>query len=290
MILVTAAHGHQGKLLIPKLKAAGLRVRAARVSAGRDEELLALGADEVFVGDLSDVDTYTRALDGITTVYHVGPGAVPGEKEMGFALIEAARRCGTRHVVMSSVHHSIINILQHRYKRDIEEKLVESGLDFTILKPCDFMMDEVYVAPAVATGTYAMFWKEKPGRRGSLIDLHDLTDVAAKVIIEGDRHFQASYELVGPDKLTSHEIVRILSRVIGKKIGIAQMTPRELLKVLYGVDEPTPELKHQFEVLTSIADWYAEYDFIGNPNVLTWLLGRPPTSFEQFARRAYAAL
>ena len=30
MILVTAAYGHQGKLLLPKLAAAGFRIRAAR--------------------------------------------------------------------------------------------------------------------------------------------------------------------------------------------------------------------------------------------------------------------
>lgn len=288
MILVTAGHGHQGRLLIPKLKATGLKVRATRITPGKEDELYALGADEVIVGDLADVDVYAHALEGVSTVYHVGPGLVSGEKEMGFALIEAALRCKTRHVVMSSVHHSIINIVQHRYKRDIEERLIESGLQFTILKPCDFMMEEVYIAPAVANGVYPMFWQEKAGRKGSLIDLHDLTDVALKVIVEGDKHFQASYELVGPDKLTSRDIVRILSDVTGRRIEIAQQTPRDLFQLLCGVEVPsTPVLQHKLDVLTSIADWYSKYDFVGNSNILRWLLGRPPTTFEQFARRAY---
>jgi hypothetical protein len=29
---------------------------------------------------------------------------------------------------------------------------------------------------------------------------------------------------------------------------------------------------------------YSSHDFVGNPNVLTWLLGRPPTTFEAYVR------
>lgn len=33
---------------------------------------------------------------------------------------------------------------------------------------------------------------------------------------------------------------------------------------------------------------YSSHNFIGNPNVLTWLLGREPTTFEQFVKSAHA--
>ena len=42
-------------------------------------------------------------------------------------------------------------------------------------------------------------------------------------------------------------------------------------------------------VLRSISARYSRHDFIGNPNVLTWLLRRPPTSFESYFRHQYAA-
>lgn len=118
-ILVTAAAGHQGKILIPKLSASGHEVRAARLSPGKDQELLDLGATEVFVGDLSDVATYTQALEGCDAVYHVGPGEIEGELRCGLAMIVAAQHHKTQHVVYSSVYHTIIDIIQHRYKRDI---------------------------------------------------------------------------------------------------------------------------------------------------------------------------
>ncbi|MGI8449867.1 MAG: hypothetical protein ACR2MP_22345, partial [Streptosporangiaceae bacterium] len=34
---------------------------------------------------------------------------------------------------------------------------------------------------------------------------------------------------------------------------------------------------------------YSSHDFVGNPNVLTWLLGRPPTTFETYVRSQYDA-
>ncbi len=33
----------------------------------------------------------------------------------------------------------------------------------------------------------------------------------------------------------------------------------------------------------------ARHDFVGNPNVLTWLLGRPPTTFEAYVRHQHDA-
>jgi uncharacterized protein YbjT (DUF2867 family) len=287
-VLVTGGAGHQGKLLIPKLARSGFRVRAARRSPDKGEELRMLGAHEVFIGDLGEQETYVEALADVDVLYHIGPGGVANELEMGFGMLRAAKQAGVRHVVLSSVLHSIINILQHRYKRDIEEKLIESGLHFTILKPCDFMMPEVHVDPILNGDEYPIYWRVMPNRLGSLIDLHDLTDVALKVIREGSAHYGASYELSGPDKLTADDLVATLSRIVGRKISIAQKTPEELFAVLWPTADQAAEHRHEIEVLLSICAWYSEFDFTGNPNVLRWLLGRPPTTFEQFVRRTIA--
>jgi uncharacterized protein YbjT (DUF2867 family) len=288
LILVTAAYGNQGKLLIPKLSAAGHEIRAARTTPGRDDELKALGADEVFVGDLSDPATYAQALDGVDAVYHVGPGGSAKEPKMGAAMLQAARKTGVRHIVYCSVMHPIIDILQHKYKRDIEEQLIESRLHYTILRPASFMMPETYIYPVLDSGVFPVFWELKNTRRESMIDLGDLTDVAAKVLHEGETHYYASYDLVGPDKLTSYEIARILSRILGREIPAVQMSPDDLVSTLFGSAEPSEETRHQEAVVRSICNRSSQHEFIGNSNVLTMLLGRPPTSFEQFARGAHA--
>ncbi|MBD5083795.1 MAG: hypothetical protein HDT33_01680, partial [Clostridiales bacterium] len=39
------------------------------------------------------------------------------------------------------------------------------------------------------------------------------------------------------------------------------------------------------EAWRALADTYSRYGIAGNANVLTWLLGREPTSFEEGVRR-----
>ena len=36
-------------------------------------------------------------------------------------------------------------------------------------------------------------------------------------------------------------------------------------------------------------DHYGRYGITDNPNVLTWLLGRPPTGFDEYVRRSLAS-
>jgi uncharacterized protein YbjT (DUF2867 family) len=72
MILVTAAHGNQGKLLVPKLVARGLDVRASVRSPASAARLRAAGVDDVVVGDLSDPEVLGRAVRGVRKVYHRG--------------------------------------------------------------------------------------------------------------------------------------------------------------------------------------------------------------------------
>jgi hypothetical protein len=44
---------------------------------------------------------------------------------------------------------------------------------------------------------------------------------------------------------------------------------------------------HATEMMKAISEHYSTHDFVGNPNVLRWLLGRRPTTFEQFVRREH---
>ena len=48
------------------------------------------------------------------------------------------------------------------------------------------------------------------------------------------------------------------------------------------------DYKYELEVFTAIGSTYDQHDFVGNANVLTWLLGRKPTSMEEYTARQYA--
>lgn len=286
MILVTAAHGNQGKLLIPKLLAAGYAVRACVQSQASAERLRALGVQELVVGDLSDAKVMAQAIEGVQKVYHVGPTLHPQERAMGLAIVDAARVAGVQHFVLSSVLHAITSALvQHEIKRDVEEHLLSSGLEFTILQPSNYMLP-LKLKAVFERGVFELSWSLE--RRQSMVDLGDVTDVAVSVLGDSERHGGATYELVGPGRYTAHELGAIMARVMGKAVEVRQIDADTYLKAWVGDKDPA-QCGHQVRVLRSISARYSSHDFLGNPNVLTWLLRRPPTSFESYFRHQYAA-
>ena len=286
MLLVTAAHGNQGKLLIPRLLAAGVDVRACVRSDESAGALRAAGVTDVVVGDLSNPDVLAQAMDGVEKVYYIGPALHPKERDMGFAAVDAARAAGVRHFVFSSVLHAIItDLVQHEIKRDIEEHLISSGLEFTILQPANYMLRH-RLKPAFAKGVFLLSWALD--RYQSMVDLGDVTEVAAAVLAESDRHAGATYELAAPGRYTAHDIAKVISEVAGRE-GVAERIDSEVfLRSSLGVDS-LEQFPYQARVSGAISKRYSSNDFIGNPNVLRWLLGREPTTFEQFVQREFAA-
>src|ERR1700684_772757 len=285
MILVTAAFGNQGRLLVPKLLEAGQPVRACVRSEASAEALHALGVHDIVVGDISEPTTVKRAVRGIEKIYHVGPTVHPRERDMGFAIVDAARAEGVRHFVFSSVLHAIItDLVQHEIKRDIEEHLLSSGLEFTILQPANYMLP-LKLRPVFERGVFELSWSLD--RRQSLVDLGDVTDVACMALLDSERHAGATYELASPGRYTAYELGDIISRVLGRPIVVREIDADTYLKA-WVADADPQQVTHQIRVLRAISARYSSHDFVGNPNVLTWLLGRPPTTFEEYVRQQYA--
>lgn len=285
MILVTSANGNQGRLLVPKLLAAGHAVRACVRTEQSAAHLRALGAHEVLVGDLVDPAFIEHAMRGAASVYHIGPTLHPDERAIGFTAVDAARAAGVGHFVFSSVLHAITtDLIQHEIKRDIEEHLLSSGLDFTILQPSNYMLTH-RLASVFEEGVFRLSWSLD--RQQSMVDLGDVTDVAALVLADRDRHAAATYELVGSGRFTAYDIGRVLSGVIGRPIEVERLDLEAFVRSRFGGSDPAA-LQHQLRMTRAIEARYSAHDFLGNPNVLTWLLGRPPTSFEHFVRSQYA--
>jgi uncharacterized protein YbjT (DUF2867 family) len=285
MILVTAANGNQGKRLIPQLLAAGQQVRGLVRSEASGEALRAMGV-EVIVGDMSDPAVMALAMDGAAKVYHIGPTVHPKEREMGIVAVDAARAAGVEHFVFSSVLHAITtDLVQHEIKRDVEEHLLSSGLEFTILQPSNYM-SPIKLRPVFERGVFRLSWSLE--RYQSLVDLGDVTEVAVKVLTDSAAHAGATYELVGPGRFTAHDLAAIIARVLEREIAVEEIDGDTYLKEFFG-DVSPDEFPHEARVLRAITARYSSHDFIGNPNVLTWLLGRAPTSYEAFVRAQYAA-
>ena len=91
------------------------------------------------------------------------------------------------------LHAITTDLVQHEIKRDIEEHLVSSGLEFTILQPANYMLRHRLV-PAFEHGVFRLSWSLD--RRQSMVDVADVAEVAAAVLADSGRHAGATYELV----------------------------------------------------------------------------------------------
>ncbi|MER9598956.1 NmrA family NAD(P)-binding protein [Mesorhizobium sp. M0244] len=69
-------------------------------------------------------------------VFHVGPAFAPNEVELGKNMVQAAVRAGVRKFVFSAVIHPVLSGLpNHAAKAPVEEAVINSDLEYTILHP-----------------------------------------------------------------------------------------------------------------------------------------------------------
>jgi uncharacterized protein YbjT (DUF2867 family) len=297
-VLVTAAGGNLGRELVPRLAEAGFSVRALRSPAQGSDPRPQPGAAEVFVGDIRDPKAIAAAMEDMDAVVHVSPvGLAYYEREIGFSVIDSAIEAGVEHLVVSTVLHPLLMSLpQHETKRDVEERLVSSPINWTILQPADYM--QMALPPSTfSSGELAVAWSEN--HRQTAVDLVDVAEVAVRVLTEGPRHFYARYELCGlPQSFNGYELASVVEDVCGRSIRVKPVSGGEFMAhwavqpgppiaAPYGLEDPAA-VEFSEAVVESICGWYNSHDFRGNPNVLTWLLGRPPTSIEGYARRLYS--
>jgi uncharacterized protein YbjT (DUF2867 family) len=161
--------------------------------------------------------------------------------------------------------------------------LFSSGLDITILQPTAYMQNALAQWGGMAgNGIYRVPYPIET--RLSLVDLDDVAEAAALVLTE-DGHSGATYELVGTTPVSQIEIAETFGRVLNKPVRAeAESTESwEQRARSAGMDA------RQRETLIRMFQSYARDGLKGNPNVLGWLLGRPPTSLASFAARMAAA-
>ncbi|MGD0833838.1 MAG: NmrA family NAD(P)-binding protein [Candidatus Dormibacteria bacterium] len=280
MILVTAANGRTGRSVIRALSRAGHRVRAFDVDP-QVESLVGGGAAEAVCGDMLDPGDLSRAVAGVRVVVHIGPPMHALETEMGHAVVGAARQAGVEHFVQFSVTHPQLEpLLNHQAKLAVERVVLLSRIPFTILQPMHYMQN-IDVARVVAEGVLRQPYS--PDARLAHVDLEDVAEVAAKVVGDGGPHHYATYELCGDDYLTAHELARIIADVSGRPVTAEQAALP--LRATSGAGASEAD-DHREDAMVRLFDHYGRYGITGNPNVLGWLLGRPPASFREYVRRS----
>ncbi len=174
-ILVTGASGKTGRALVAELAKQGAAVRAVV----RREQAIT-GASDVWVGDVTQPESLRPALQGCVAVYHICPNMHPAEVQIGTAMIALAHSAGIRRFAYHSVLHPYTQAMPHHWnKLLVEEQLLMSGLDFTILQPTAYYQNLLAYWTAMQAGEYTTPYAVHAAI--SLVDLRDVAQVAARV-------------------------------------------------------------------------------------------------------------
>jgi uncharacterized protein YbjT (DUF2867 family) len=280
VILVTGAGGKTGRAVIKALVTHSTAVRALVHRPEQAEPVQKQGAQQVVVGDMRDPATLERAARGARAIYHICPNVSPDEVAIGQVVIAAARSAGIEHLVYHSVLHPQTETMPHHWQKlRVEERLLESGLPYTILQPAPYMQNVLAQWSQIAEqGIYSLPYAVET--RLGMVDLRDVAGVAALVLTEPG-HVGAAYELAGAETLSQTEVATILSQHLERPVRaqVVSLDEWERKARASGMND------YAVETLIKMFRYYERYGFAGNPRVLTWLLGRSPTAFAAFVER-----
>jgi uncharacterized protein YbjT (DUF2867 family) len=220
--VVTGATGQQGGAVARALLGRGHRVRAlVRDATAPGARRLAEAGAELAVGDFHDAASLDRALAGAEAVFGVTlpfQGAAT-EARQGMALVDAARRAGVAHFVLTSAGSAgePTGVPTFESKRRVEEHLRASGLPFTIVGPVYFMENLLtpFSLAGLRQGVHARWMPVD--REVQLIAVEDIGRFCALVLERRAPFLGRRIDLAG-DALDGRETAALLSSALGRDV------------------------------------------------------------------------
>lgn len=217
-VLITGATGLLGQALLDLLRSGGHDVRCLARTTSPVERLKGF---ELAYGDAGDEGSILRALDGVDAFVHVAG------LEYAPQVLPAVRRARVRRLLIissTSVHSA--HEPRSGWRRRMEERVRESGLEWTIVRPAMIygserdhnihhllrFLDRSPVFPIFGPGTN--LWQPvyyEDCARGVLAAL------------ERDEAVGRDYDLPGAEPLTYLELVRVVAAALGKNPRVVRL-------------------------------------------------------------------
>ena len=283
LVLVTGASGRTGRAVISALQKYDICIRAYIRRSEVADDLKKLGVDEIILGDLFDFDVLGTAIGDCSEVLHICPPMNPREAELAKKITDLCSKNGVRRLVLYSVLHPLLSEVRHHHlKLEAEEYLINSNQNYTILQPGRYMQHHALIWEEIlTTGKHRMPFSIDA--KFNVVDVADLAEAAA-IVLTGDGHDSATYQLAGPDSLSQLDMAKIISEVIGKPVSAEAKSKNEFIESA----EKAGMTADRIEQLTVMNGHYDEHGLVGNSNVLEWILGRPATNFSSYIRNNLA--
>jgi uncharacterized protein YbjT (DUF2867 family) len=224
-VLVAGANGQLGSVIVRKLTAAGVPVRAVGRNAQKLETLTAPGVEVVPV-DLMNLAALTEACRGVgqivsTANNNMGKGATSPTRidlTVHQNLCAAARNAGVRRILYVSAHgigqDSPVDIF--RIKWYIEDAIRRSGVPYVILRPTAFMdiwVDQIIADAIRKKGVATIFG---PGTaQANYIAVDDVAEFVVKILDRGEV-INEVIEIGGPSTMSMNDVTTLVEKQLGR--------------------------------------------------------------------------
>nr|WP_026021451.1 NAD(P)H-binding protein [Paenibacillus senegalensis] len=211
-ILVTGATGTVGRHVVEQLNTKGVTVRA--LSRNPEKANLPEGV-EVVAGDLTKPESLRYALEGINGLYLILSSDQGDSLQTEPRMIGMAKEAGVQRIV----------VLMDYEGNPVENAVRDSGMEWTLLKPVEFMgnvLDDWQASIREGGVVRSPFANARSAR------VHE-ADIAAAAVaaLTEEGHAGQSYILTGPEVKSRAEVVQQIADAIGRDIEFVELSEEE---------------------------------------------------------------
>jgi len=241
-LLIVGATGTLGRQIARQALDAGHEVRCMVRNPRKATFLREWGA-EVVRGDICDPETLPEALEGIDAVIDAataratdtaGTYAIDWTGKVN--LIKASVRAQVQRFVFFSILYAeaFPDVPLMEIKRCTEQYLAESGLEYTILRPCGFMQGLIgqYAIPILDGQPVWVSGESTPIAYANSQDVAKFAVRALAVPETANRTFP----IAGTRAWTAGEIVQLCERMSGKSARISRL-PMGVLRAMVRITQ-----------------------------------------------------
>ncbi len=273
-ILVTGATGNLGKDVVQALIRKDFRVKAA---SRHPENVASAENVESVRMDYNAPATLDTALSDVKAVFLVAPPMDPEAPAKLSPVMAKAKAVGVEHIVFTSA----LGVDQNEQAplRIVEKILMNSGVNYTILRPNFFMenFSTGFAAPTIK-GQGGIFLAAGDGKT-SFISTKDIAEVAATAFAE--KLYEKEYNLTGPEPLDHTEVARIISNAIGKEITYHALPEDAMLQGARDMGMPEGAVQYLKVLYAAVRAGYTAVVTDAVENVT----GRKPVTFAEFVNK-----
>lgn len=223
--------------------------------------------------DLERPETLPAALDGAERVFlYAKPDGIDG-------FVAAAQAAGVRHVVLLSSGAVLSDASDHnpigRMHSAVESALVESGIEWTFLRPGMFATNALWWWQHCIR-TQGVAYATDPESRTAPVHEKDLAALAVTALTEPGHHGRA-YPVWGVEALTLRQQVGRIAEAIGREITFEAVTADEARARL-------SETMPAYGIEPVLAGWAAGTTHPPDVSaIVEEVTGQPGRSFTQWA-------